>query len=279
MYEVQPAADDLAEWLGGESPGPDAILGHVLRTGHGRCWADRWPEPSALLVETAGNYLLRGNAAAMDPAELRPLVQGFVDAPGSFDGLLDGAFPGHARWDRVVYRLDQAPKELGLSQAAGEAVRAASSVVVRFLDADDGPAVEALHPDVRWVGKTWGGPSGLAASGHAVGAFIGERLVAVAASFFLGARHDEIGVGTEPEFRGRGLSTRCAHLLTVRSVTAGRVPSWTTSLDNAASRRVAERLGFEFDRFDVLRVIGVEVPDSRGLRDAGSPATGTGCSP
>lgn len=262
MHEVMPDADDLREWLGAESPGADAILGHVVNTRHGRCWADRWPAPSALLAETAGNFILRGTAAAIDPAELRPLVQGFVDAPDSFDGLLDEAFPGHVRWDRIVYRLDLGSKELELSSAAGEPMRAGSSALVRFLDADDSPAVEALHPDVKWVAGPWGGPTGLAASGQAVGAFIDERLVAVASTFFLGVRHDEIAVGTEPEFRRRGFSTSCARLLTARSVAAGRVPSWTTSLDNAASRRVAERIGFEFVRFDALHVIGVDVPGS-----------------
>jgi GNAT superfamily N-acetyltransferase len=265
VRRVEPVANELTRWLRAESPGPDSILGHVLETRQGRCWVDTWPEPSALLVETAGNFILRGEAAAVDPAELHPLVHGFLDAPDSFDALLDTAFPGHVRWDRVVYRLDQGrpePDRRALDPThppVGGAVQDGSAVI-RFLDAADGPALAAVHPDVRWVAKTWGGPSGLAASGRAVGAFVDGRLVAVAGTFFLGVRHDEIGISTEPDVRRRGLGTRCARLLTTRLTAAGRALSWTTSVDNVASRRVAERCGFEFDRHDVLHVIGVDVP-------------------
>lgn len=275
MRRVEPVATELTRWLGAESPGPDSILGHVLETRQGRCWVDTWPEPSALLVESAGNFILRGEAAAVEPAELHPLVHGFLDAPDSFDALLDTAFPGHVRWDRVVYRLDQGRLEQGgLEQGRLEQGRRAldptppavgragrdRSTVIRFLDAADGPALAAVHPDVRWVAKTWGGPSGLAASGRAVGAFVDGRLVAVAGTFFLGVCHDEIGIATEPDVRRRGLGTRCARLLTTRLTAAGRALSWTTSVDNVASRRMAERCGFEFDRHDVLHVIGVDVP-------------------
>lgn len=252
VREVELAGPDLAAWVGAEVAGPDAILGHVVATGHGRCWADRWPGPSVLLAETAGNYLLRGVPQALDPATLRPLVRGFLDAPPAFDDLLDTAFPGHARWDRIVYRLDGAPTSPALLRDP--------SVAVRMLESGDTPAVEALDQDVGWVTRTWDGPAGLAASGHAVGAFVEGRVAAVACTFFLGVRHDEIGVATEPGFRGRGLATRCAALLAARSVAAGRVPSWTTSVDNHASRRVAERLGFDLVREDVLHVIGVDVP-------------------
>jgi hypothetical protein len=46
----------VSAWLEREQPGPDAILGHVLATGHGRCWVDDEARPRAVLVKTAGNY-------------------------------------------------------------------------------------------------------------------------------------------------------------------------------------------------------------------------------
>lgn len=95
----------LAGWLDVERPGPDAILTHVAGTGHGRAWADRWSEPLAVLVETGGNFLLAGEPAAVAPEALHPLIHGFLAADPRFDSVLEQAFPGRTRWDRVVYRL------------------------------------------------------------------------------------------------------------------------------------------------------------------------------
>ena len=125
------------------------------------------------------------------------------------------------------------------------------------------------------MAKTWGGPAGLAASGHAYGAFDGDRLAAVTCTFFRGLRHDDAGVVTEPELRGRGLGTASALAWCAGILAQGRVPTWTTSVDNAPSRGIAERLGFELVRRDVLHVIGIEVPpvatyDEHG-RDTGAP--------
>ena len=62
-----------------------------------------------------------------------------------------------------------------------------------------------LGPETRsWIAATWGGPGGLAASGTGWGAFQGRRLVAVACPFFVGAGYEDLGVATEPGFRGSG---------------------------------------------------------------------------
>ncbi|MBW0123768.1 GNAT family N-acetyltransferase, partial [Pseudonocardia oceani] len=48
----------------------------------------------------------------------------------------------------------------------------------------------------------------------------------------------------DPGFRGRGLSTACAAAVVHDVRARGRVPTWTTSPPNRASRAVAARLGF-----------------------------------
>lgn len=65
---------------------------------------------------------------------------------------------------------------------------------------------------------------------------------------------------TEPEWCGRGLTTACARAWSAGVVARGRTPTWTTSPDNPGSWRIAERLGFELVRRDVLHVIGVDLP-------------------
>lgn len=66
---------------------------------------------------------------------------------------------------------------------------------------------------------------------------------------------------TEPEFRGLGLSVACAGALCEEIRARGRIPSWTTSPDNLASKRVAEKLGFTWQRNDYLYVVGIDVPE------------------
>ena len=232
----------LEHWFVPDRPGP--LVGpHVIRTGIGTCLVDRWPDPRALLVETAGNYSLAGDPAALAAADLRD-VAGFVEAPPGFLPLLRATHPNLLLWDRVVHSL------------AGAARPApAPRQLVRRLGPGDAAGLDALGAETRWVSKTWGGPAGLAASGAAWGAFARDRLVSVACVFFVGDRYEEIGVGTEPGFRRRGLSTVCAAAVCADILGRGRVPSWTTSPDNTASLRVAAKLGFTVERPDRLYVI------------------------
>jgi hypothetical protein len=241
-------AVSLLDRLGPERPGP--LVGpHVALTGNGAILADRWPAPRALLSLTADNLSLAGDPAALSPEQLRAQVTGFLDAPAAFAPLLRAAFPDLAVWERVIYELD----------APSRPARPVDAVV-RRLGVDDAGQLWALSRDSAWVAKTWGGPPGLAASGKAWGAFVAERLVSVACSFYVGRQFEELGVVTEPAHRGRGLNLACAHGLCGDIRARGRRPSWTTSPDNGASRRVAERLGFSFRRDDVLYVAGIPIP-------------------
>jgi hypothetical protein len=233
----------LLHWFVPDRPGPLVGL-HVIRTGCGTCLVDRWPRPRALLVETAGNYSLAGDPEALAAADLRGHIAGFVEAPPRFVPLLAKAYPDLLVWDRVVLALH------GPLQPAPAPGRP-----VRRLRPDDAAALDGLGAECHWISKTWGGPAGLAASGMAWGTFSRDRLVSVACVFFVGDRYEEVGVATEPGFRGNDLSTACASVLCADILRRGRTPSWTTSPDNTASARVAEKLGFTRQRDDRLYVI------------------------
>jgi RimJ/RimL family protein N-acetyltransferase len=238
----------LRDWFLPERPGP--LIGmHVLQTGNGSCHVDRWPAPGAALFESAGNYTLRGDPAALTPADMAARLSGFVEAPGAFAPLLKTAFPDLVVWERVV-----------LAFPPGRRPDSPQSGAIRRLEAADAYHLWSLSPEINWIAKTWGGPPGLAGSGCAWGAFVDGRLAAVANSFFVGESYEDIGVVTEPEFRGLGLSTACAGALCLDILARGRRPSWTTSTDNAASLRVAQKLGFVFEREDRLFVVGRSVP-------------------
>src|SRR3712207_3267205 len=94
----------LLPWFLPERLGPLVGL-HVLQTGHGACFADRWPDPRALLVDTAGNYALHGAPDALDPRDLEQRIAGFVEAPEAFLPLLRASCPDLKIWDRVMLAL------------------------------------------------------------------------------------------------------------------------------------------------------------------------------
>ena len=242
----------LKSWFLPERVGP-LVGSHVMHTGNGMCFVDRWPSPRVVLVETAGNYSLQGEAPAIAPAELRPHINGFVETSEPFVPLLKTVFPDIRVWQRVVFAQQEAPR-----------LAVASDLSVRRLEPSDIHHLLGLSPDSAWISKTWGGPQGLASSGFGWGVFMTGQLVSVACTFFLGQTFEDIGVVTESGFRGKGLSTACAQALCDDIRARGHHPSWTTSPDNAASIRVAGKLGFTVQRNDELYVVGVQIPEPTG---------------
>jgi RimJ/RimL family protein N-acetyltransferase len=240
----------VRHWFLPERPGP-LIAQHVLGTGYGTCLADRWPEPRALVVQAGGNYTLAGDPGALDPIGLGNQVAGFVEAPAPFVPLLRAAFGEVPEWQRMIFTVE-GPLSPVPEPRGGH--------LVRRLGAEDDSSLASLGDETGWIANTWGGPEGLAGSGMGWGAFAGRQLVAVACPFFVGEAYEDLGVATEPAFRGLGLSTACAGAVGQDVRRRGRIPSWTTSPDNTASLRVASKLGFSLQRRDRLHVVGIAIP-------------------
>lgn len=231
----------MAELFRPELPGP-LMHPHLVATGVGTCRADAAGR-AAHVELPGGNHAVRGDPGAVGPADLAG-VRGLVEAPPEWLPVLRAVDPGAAPWPRLVSVLP-----------AGVAVPSTGAV------APDAAALRALHPWCAWIHDTWGGADELAAAGVARAVVVEGRAVAVAAPFFVGEEHEDIGVVTDPAFRGRGLSTACAAALVADIRGRGRTPTWTTSPRNAASRAVAARLGFRPEREDVLHAVGVPTPD------------------
>ncbi|MDQ6669969.1 MAG: GNAT family N-acetyltransferase [Chloroflexota bacterium] len=243
---------DLRDWFLPDRAGPLVGL-HVLNSGHGTFYVDRWPGPRAVLVESGRNYALLGEPDVLAPGDLLArIVIGSVDASEHFEPLLRAAFPAMTHWARVILELLTTPVRVGPR----------TGVIVRRLGPGDASDVAGLDPQLAWISSTWGGPIGLSASGYAWGAFATGRLVAAACSFFVGDHYEDIGVVTQPTHRRLGLSMACAAGLFDDIKTRGRLPSWTTATDNHMSLRVAEKLGFVVQRRNRLLIVGGPVPDS-----------------
>lgn len=238
----------LRPWFEPERPGP-LVWSHIMRTGHGRCLVDRWPNPRTVLAEVAGNVSLRGDPGCL--SDLDEPMTGFVEAPESFLAVLRELDPNLCSWDRVIFELPGAPPRLPRPAA-----------IVRRLAAADADAVAGLAEDIRWIAATLGGSAELARSELAWGAFDEGRLVSVAVPFYLGEHYEDVGVVTEQAFRRRGLPTACAAAVVADVRARGRRATWTTSPDNTSSLSVAARLGFRPVRKDVLYLLRTPIPTS-----------------
>ena len=98
----------LKNWFLPDRPGPLVGL-HVIHTGNGTCWVDRWPNPQAVLVETARNYSMAGEPEALTSADLKSYISGFVEVPELFVPLLRATFASVEVWDRVILELPGKP--------------------------------------------------------------------------------------------------------------------------------------------------------------------------
>jgi hypothetical protein len=236
-------AEGLRSWF---SPERSHLIGlHVLNTGNGSCFADRWPAARAVLAAIGSLCSLSGEAEAVDAEGVRERACGLLHCPAELAPVLEKAYPDLRRIERVVFELEGSPK---WTTPAG--------VSLRRLEAEDAGKLKDLSPDLHWIGSTWGGLEGLSSSGFAWAAFIEGRLASLAATFLVADGVEDIGVVTESSFRGQGLAVSCAAALCGDIHSRGRCASWTTSADNTASVRAAEKLGFKFVRPDVLYAPG-----------------------
>lgn len=113
---------------------------------------------------------------------------------------------------------------------------------VRELTVADVALLESADPDVR--GGGFGSARALLEEGLAAAAVVGDDVVSIAYTYARTKRYVDIGVCTLEPWQRRGLATAAASIVARRAQEAGQVPTWSTGEDNAASARVAGKLGF-----------------------------------
>jgi len=113
---------------------------------------------------------------------------------------------------------------------------------VRLLTLADLPLLEAAPPEL--FSSLWGSASTLLRESIVACAVIDGEIVATALCSGRSERYADVGVYTRQDYRGRGLSTAAAALVARQVQARGLVPIWSTGEHNAASLRVARKLGF-----------------------------------
>ena len=84
----------------------------------------------------------------------------------------------------------------------------------------------------------------LLTEGVVAGALVENKLVAVAHTNAVTSEYGDIGVFTDEAWRGGGFATAAASIVAHRIREMDRTPVWSAGEDNAASLRVAAKLGF-----------------------------------
>ncbi|MFF0203210.1 GNAT family N-acetyltransferase [Streptomyces sp. NPDC005017] len=255
MFEVSPPdRRALARWFPTGSPGPATVAEHVLTTGVGRWWADRPVQPRTVAVSCAGHVVLRGSPEDLTPELLAPLAGNRVEAPARFLPALGAAFDRLTPWERMIWTL----------QATPQPVTVPHTVTIRRLKPGDAQAVHALGPDASWLSASWGGPRGLAASGHTWAAVSRTgRILAMACTYFRGTGHEDVAAYTVPDRRRHHLALACVTALCRDITSRGHTPGWNCSVHNRASRLLAWTAGFRLIREYVHYAAGSPVSHDR----------------
>jgi GNAT superfamily N-acetyltransferase len=95
------------------------------------------------------------------------------------------------------------------------------------------------------IGAAYGSPQALLAEGWVSGAVVDGELVARAHTSCHSATYADVAIATREQWQGQGLATAAASLVCQHVQQNGRTPIWSTTMDNLASRRVAQKLGFQ----------------------------------
>lgn len=176
-------------------------------------------------------------------AEIRALAAAHPDRPLSGDDFVRAWGGDHVHREPMrVWLLDA---------AQFRPVTPPEPYTVRAFTGDDAAAFVAFTarctPDERAEAEI------AHDQGEAWGVFDGERVVA-GASTFPWRGFEDIGVMTDPDYRGRGLGRAAVSAVCTTLLARDAIPVYRHDLRNRASQRVAQALGFApFLTVDALR--------------------------
>ena len=234
-----PQREALIRWLG-DSPQTVVSIDR-LRRGLGRAHISGPVDAPAAVV--------------IQPHPDSPWPAGFGDDPELLWTLLSGI----DGWEAIHVAL---PMAGAMAEVVERETGRAPELIEEIYFLPSGPLIAPPHPDIRRLTKVdvplmeratetlgmqgWrlGSARGLVTEGIVSGAVVDGELVAIGFTSCWSDRYAEVGIVTREDFRNRGLSTAAGAMVCAEIQQAGRTPVWSTSEENAASRRVGAKLGF-----------------------------------
>jgi hypothetical protein len=132
---------------------------------------------------------------------------------------------------------------------------------VRLITLDDLDMLEGARPELR--ASCYADTRDLLIHGIVACAVVGGEIVSTALTAARSANYAEVGVFTQEGHRGRGYASAAAAMVCSEAMAQGHQPVWSAGSHNAASLRVADKLGFvEYGRGRY--VIAVDRETGRG---------------
>ncbi|AGA24662.1 GNAT family N-acetyltransferase [Singulisphaera acidiphila] len=233
------AAEHVRAWLG-EPAGPGLLdLYQALADHRQGLWGDDPKVPrSVLLLREEGRQLEAFGAGDPEPAA------GWLCRRGEKSVALMAPSDW---WDVVEQRVEgvERVEVLTLSADASEFKPVSSAVVTRRLTANDSKAFLSPEVALEWALSSWGTFRNLVEHGAGYVVPFGSRFAATAWIYSQAGDYEAVGVSTVPRFQRLGLGKAVASALVSEIInTRGKVPLWTTALENEASVATAQSLGF-----------------------------------
>lgn len=225
--------------------------------------------PAHLLRERLCDVFILGEPSSFDAAIIQSNflpdeLMGFGSDPDALVELLKN-IPG---WTCIEVDPDRAP-ELGklINKEFEVNVRYLDDIfytlaepksnirnnAVRQLSVTDLDMLQSAPPQLRGSGfKT---TEELLLRGVVACAVESGKIVSTAHTFALSESYADIGVATDSKFRKREFATTAANIVARQVYNSGRQSVWSCAVNNPASLRVAEKLGFS----EVLRSTYVDL--------------------
>ncbi len=111
-----------------------------------------------------------------------------------------------------------------------------------LLTSDEVVGLDEVRQEVGWM---WPSLERFEQYGLGIAALLDGKLVCWCTAEYVGPERCGVGIATAEEYRGQGIATATAAEFVRQAVRRGLTPCWECDADNAASARVAARLGFE----------------------------------
>lgn len=237
IHQATPAEYPLLARALGDSPATVIPL-HQLHTHQATAWYSGPPAaPHALVIQANPEPTAFGNDAAAVYAILQQLPHWFcVECAAELAKDLQNHLMAAGR-PSVLYA------DIYYTLRGPLGTLPPPVLPVRLLTSDDLPVWLDAPPEFHNLG--FATPQAVLEQGWAAGAFAGGKLVALAHTSALSPTYADVGVYTDPVWRGRKLATAVAELVMEQVCVQGRTPLWSTGEDNHASRRIAHKLGLE----------------------------------
>lgn len=242
----------------------DSILRRFTR---GTVYADSLTEPAAALMWSQMDTVLLGGAprGRMVSKNINRLLreQMMPDARGRY--IPHFTFYPAPSWQEQLdvvlegFEPQQVARQAFAFEASALDWRAATPPGLRvavldlsLLASDSWGNVGAVR---GWVGSFWSTPEDFARRGVGFCLLDGETICSWCLSVYATERALELGVETAPAYRGRGFASLVAAAAVEACLDRRQVPHWHCDLDNKASIRLAEKIGFRpAGQYTVLRL-------------------------